>query len=162
MSTDHGSGQQTLYVRDASGQLLSLYERLNQESEWKQTEVPIYGSGRLGSYVAEGSSFESTQEIASQQTISSYSGTSYRYEEGASLTLSAGFSFTASATQSFSIAPQGTPPSPARKSTPLSSRTTWAVYAPPWKASLAIMAKSNTAKAKPAALTLSLPHPSAL
>ena len=42
------NGKQTYYVRDASGNLLSTYERQTSTSDIERTEVPIYGSGRLG------------------------------------------------------------------------------------------------------------------
>ncbi|ELR73394.1 hypothetical protein C900_04246 [Fulvivirga imtechensis AK7] len=43
--------QRTWYVRDPSGSLLSLYEQdLETDDPAKQTEIPIYGSGRIGLY----------------------------------------------------------------------------------------------------------------
>ncbi|MEL6557153.1 MAG: RHS repeat-associated core domain-containing protein [Bacteroidota bacterium] len=43
-----GGGKETIYVRDASGQLLSTYIREINESVYKQEETPVYGSGKLG------------------------------------------------------------------------------------------------------------------
>ena len=45
---DVSNGRQTYYVRDASGSLLSTYEQQTSTSDIERTEVPIYGSGRLG------------------------------------------------------------------------------------------------------------------
>ena len=41
-------GKETIYVRDASGQLLSTYIREVGESAYTQEETPVYGSSRLG------------------------------------------------------------------------------------------------------------------
>lgn len=42
------------YIRDASGNVLSIYEQAGADSEvftdFKQTEVPIYGAGKIGTY----------------------------------------------------------------------------------------------------------------
>jgi RHS repeat-associated protein len=46
------NGKETWYVRDASGNVMSIYEKeLNQDL--KQTEVHLYGSNRLGIYQAD-------------------------------------------------------------------------------------------------------------
>ncbi|MCH2046154.1 MAG: HINT domain-containing protein [Saprospiraceae bacterium] len=39
-------GDQTIYVRDASGELLAVYE--NTSGQWIQTEITLYGAKRLG------------------------------------------------------------------------------------------------------------------
>ncbi|MBI3218341.1 MAG: hypothetical protein HYZ44_02410 [Bacteroidetes bacterium] len=42
------------YIRDASGNVLSIYEQAGADnavfSDFKQTEVPIYGAGKIGTY----------------------------------------------------------------------------------------------------------------
>jgi hypothetical protein len=40
----------TWYVRDASGNVLSIYEKNDSTGQLTETEVPIYGSGKLGTY----------------------------------------------------------------------------------------------------------------
>jgi hypothetical protein len=42
-----GVGGTTIYVRDASGNVMSVYEK-ETAGEIKQTEIHLYGSGRLG------------------------------------------------------------------------------------------------------------------
>jgi RHS repeat-associated protein len=49
MKKSHDSGKETWYIRDPSGQLVSLYIK-EPGSTIKQEEVPVYGSGRLGNY----------------------------------------------------------------------------------------------------------------
>jgi RHS repeat-associated protein len=40
----------TWYIRDASGNILSVFEEDNTNGAFNETEVPIYGSGKLGTY----------------------------------------------------------------------------------------------------------------
>ncbi|SKC85190.1 RHS repeat-associated core domain-containing protein [Ohtaekwangia koreensis] len=52
-----GEIRTTWYIRDASGSVLSIYEQEGAPSELNdnplvQTEVPIYGSGKIGTYYA--------------------------------------------------------------------------------------------------------------
>jgi RHS repeat-associated protein len=52
------------YIRDASGNVLSIYEQVSTINttftDFKQTEVPIYGAGKIGTYYA-GSSVAADQ-----------------------------------------------------------------------------------------------------
>jgi RHS repeat-associated protein len=45
-----GGGKTTFYVRDNSGNVLSIYEQQTVSSDFEQTEVPLYGSGRIGQF----------------------------------------------------------------------------------------------------------------
>jgi RHS repeat-associated protein len=45
-----GGGKTTFYVRDNSGNVLSVYEQQTVSSDFEQTEVPLYGSGRIGQF----------------------------------------------------------------------------------------------------------------
>ena len=52
-NTDGSLNHTTYYVCDAAGQLLSMYKKTNSGEghiSTKQTELPIYGTGRLGMY----------------------------------------------------------------------------------------------------------------
>jgi RHS repeat-associated protein len=42
----------TWYIRDASGNILSIYEESHADTTLTQTEIPVYGSGKLGTYYA--------------------------------------------------------------------------------------------------------------
>ncbi|MCB0395300.1 MAG: hypothetical protein KDD36_01525 [Flavobacteriales bacterium] len=48
LKTDHSGPKYTWYARDASGNTLAIYERDGGDLE--QTEISLYGSGRLGIY----------------------------------------------------------------------------------------------------------------
>jgi RHS repeat-associated protein len=45
-----GGGKTTFYVRDNSGNVLSIYEQQTASSDFEQVEVPLYGSGRIGQF----------------------------------------------------------------------------------------------------------------
>jgi RHS repeat-associated protein len=45
-----GGGKTTFYVRDNSGNVLSIYEQQTASSDFEQVEVPLYGASRLGQY----------------------------------------------------------------------------------------------------------------
>ncbi|MDW3196099.1 MAG: RHS repeat-associated core domain-containing protein [Cytophagales bacterium] len=57
-SVDHEFNNETIYVRDASGQLMAIYDKA---TEYELKELPIYGSSRLGTYFK--ASSESQYEI---------------------------------------------------------------------------------------------------
>ena len=64
----------TWYIRDASGNLLSLYEQdLTQESALStQTEVPIYGASRIGQYQADNNgqkTYELTDHLGTVRAV---------------------------------------------------------------------------------------------
>ncbi|MEO1049325.1 MAG: LamG-like jellyroll fold domain-containing protein [Bacteroidota bacterium] len=52
MKRNEETKKETLYLRDASGNLLSIYERdgNDQDQMGVRTEVPVYGSGKIGVY----------------------------------------------------------------------------------------------------------------
>jgi len=49
-SHNEETGIITWYIRDASGNVMSMYEEDTEESTLAQTEVPVYGSGKVGVY----------------------------------------------------------------------------------------------------------------
>ncbi|MEO1050962.1 MAG: LamG-like jellyroll fold domain-containing protein [Bacteroidota bacterium] len=50
MKRDEETGQETWYIRDASGNLVTIYERADEAPSPIKTEVPIYGSNKIGVY----------------------------------------------------------------------------------------------------------------
>ena len=91
---DKQTQQATYYIRDASGMLLSIYEQdLKVAGSMPEvTEVPIYGSNRLGFFRPD--PIELSEYLAcfdDSQTRSAYENKSYILVEGAEMTLSEGF-----------------------------------------------------------------------
>lgn len=50
MSRNEETGTETWYIRDASGNVTSIYEKKDETEDLVRTEVPVYGSGKLGVY----------------------------------------------------------------------------------------------------------------
>ncbi|MEO0554168.1 MAG: LamG-like jellyroll fold domain-containing protein, partial [Bacteroidota bacterium] len=53
MSRNEDTGAETWYIRDASGNVMSIYEKKDEVGELVQKEVPVYGSGKIGAYYAD-------------------------------------------------------------------------------------------------------------
>lgn len=96
------------YVRDASGNIMAVYEKIEQagsEAETVLTELPIYGSDRLGNYINPVSLAGSTAvpllpgevRITSNTVKEQYENLSYLVDPGVQLTLAGGFTYTSSA-----------------------------------------------------------------
>ena len=49
---DHSNGKETWYIRDASGNLLSIYDNDNAGNTLEHRELPIYAAGKLGAWYA--------------------------------------------------------------------------------------------------------------
>ena len=52
-SKNHETGITTWYIRDASGNVMSTYEEKEGGTDLVQKEVPLYGSGKIGTYYAD-------------------------------------------------------------------------------------------------------------
>ncbi len=52
-SKNHETGITTWYIRDASGNVMSIYEEKEGGTDLIQKEVPLYGSGKIGTYYAD-------------------------------------------------------------------------------------------------------------
>ncbi|MEM8568589.1 MAG: LamG-like jellyroll fold domain-containing protein [Bacteroidota bacterium] len=53
MSRNEDTGTETWYIRDASGNVISIYEKKDAVGDLVQKEVPVYGSGKIGTYYAD-------------------------------------------------------------------------------------------------------------
>jgi YD repeat-containing protein len=106
---DNGAGVviTNYYVRDASGNIMAVYEKQEQSGttpDTKLIEVPIYGSDRLGLYKGLVSITGTTEtllpgeERISVNTVKNAYESSYLVDNGATLTLGDGFVFEAGVT----------------------------------------------------------------
>lgn len=102
-----GIATTTYYVRDASGNIMAVYQKIDQgssEGEITLTELPIYGSDRLGNYIEPVSLDENAvtpllpgeARIVENTSKNAYENLSYLVNPGAALTLGSGFSYTSS------------------------------------------------------------------
>lgn len=104
------------YVRDGSGNVLAIYNKLKQvggSPELTLIERPLYGSERLGEYKKgvnlTGSGASSTplqqgeQRVLTNSTKNLYEGGSYLVNSGVMLTLGPGFSYNSDLSNSFSV-----------------------------------------------------------
>ena len=111
VTTPDDQEQTTYYVRDASGQVMAIYER--QGEELRLTEQPIYGSDRVGMYRADqvveaGPVTTSEGKVAyvtGDISINSYEDIdTYVLAEGVEMTVREGFEYSYAATNTeFSI-----------------------------------------------------------
>jgi RHS repeat-associated protein len=104
---DNGAGVviTNYYVRDASGNIMAVYEKQEQSGttpDTKLIEVPIYGSDRLGLYKGLVSITGTTEtllpgeeRISANTEKNAYEESSYLVDNGATLTLGDGFVFEA-------------------------------------------------------------------
>ncbi|WKN45291.1 hypothetical protein [Tunicatimonas pelagia] len=91
---DMQQNQSTYYIRDASGNLLSIYEHDESQAGTspEPVEVLIYGSSRLGFFRPDPIALnEHLVYYDDDQVKSSYETKSYVLVEGASMTLTEGF-----------------------------------------------------------------------
>lgn len=87
------------YVRDASGNIMAVYEKLEQSGgtpETKILEIPLYGSSRLGRFTGSVDFNVQPGEVRQLTDITkaAYEGVNYLMGAGTTLTLEAGFAFT--------------------------------------------------------------------
>lgn len=69
---DYTTNLTTWYVRDASGNVTSIYESNNAGAGLTQTEVPFYGSGKLGTYYPQGTgmlAYELTDHLGNVRAV---------------------------------------------------------------------------------------------
>ncbi|TAH22784.1 MAG: hypothetical protein EAZ08_00695 [Cytophagales bacterium] len=62
----------TYYVRDASGNVMAIYEQLNAQTQINLTEQPIYGSSRIGIYHGQGAQRGATEMGVRQYELSNH------------------------------------------------------------------------------------------
>jgi RHS repeat-associated protein len=62
----------TYYVRDASGNVMAIYEQLNAQTQINLTEQPIYGSSRIGIYHGQGAQRGATEMGVRQYEITNH------------------------------------------------------------------------------------------
>ncbi|MTI25798.1 leucine-rich repeat domain-containing protein, partial [Fulvivirga kasyanovii] len=72
MSRKEDTATETWYIRDASGNVMSIYERKDETNDLVQTEVPVYGSGKLGVYYPQQDGtvdYELTDHLGNVRTV---------------------------------------------------------------------------------------------
>ncbi len=100
---NHETGAETWYVRDASGNVLSTYEKTDGEAA-QLKETMLYGSGRIGMYRHD---FLKTKPdvdyITGSELRNEFEDKDYQLLPGASLSLIEGFTFDAASGKSLAI-----------------------------------------------------------
>jgi RHS repeat-associated protein len=103
------------YVRDARGNVMGVYEKIEQSGQQKEVilkEIPLYGSDRIGIYSAtlpiEGNDGQTETEpdelrISASGTKNQYEGMSYLVNSEVELTMGEGFSYQSSGNDIFGI-----------------------------------------------------------
>jgi len=71
-STNEETDIRTWYIRDASGNVMSMYEEQIGDGNLTQTEVPVYGSGKVGVYYAQqdgSTAYEVTDHLGNVRAV---------------------------------------------------------------------------------------------
>ncbi|NJN25210.1 MAG: hypothetical protein HC819_04135 [Cyclobacteriaceae bacterium] len=96
------TGLETWYIRDASGNVLTTYEKRGEETELKETM--IYGSGRIGMYRHD---YLKTKAdvvyITGHEVRNAYEDKNYELLPGGTLVLTDGFTFDAAGVNTFTV-----------------------------------------------------------
>ena len=77
---NHETGITTWYIRDASGNVMSIYEEKDDAGNLAQKEVPVYGSGKIGTYYPDqdGSiAYELTDHLGNVRAVMSRRNTAF-------------------------------------------------------------------------------------
>jgi RHS repeat-associated protein len=79
MSKNHETNLETWYIRDASGNVMSIYEK-KPDVALVQTEVPVYGSGKVGVYYPQqdgSTAYELTDHLGNVRAVVKNSVTTF-------------------------------------------------------------------------------------